>query len=259
MSASLLSQSVEGRVGVIELARPEKFNCLSMAAFRELESALDAFEADPAVRAVLLCAQGKNFCTGAELDEVRAIRDDAAKLRVFLELGHSVLNRIEDSRLPVVAAVQGLCLAGGLELMMACDVAFAASTARFGDQHGQFGLVPGWGGSQRLPRIVGERRALELFLGVTWIDAARAESFGLVNRVVDDDLLRRETMAYCAQLAERSAPGMALMKRLARIAGRDAMRAGLRAEIEAVIAPLMSADVSEGLAAFQARRKPNFD
>lgn len=95
MSISLLSKSVDGRVGVIELARPEKFNCLSMAVFRELESTLDAFEADPAVRMLLVCGQGKNFCTGAELDEVRAIRDDAAKLRAFLELGHRVLNRIE--------------------------------------------------------------------------------------------------------------------------------------------------------------------
>ena len=257
-TTTLLQTSIEGGIGVIELARPDKFNCLSTQAFREIDAALDIFEADPCVRAALVCGQGKNFCTGAELDEVQAIRGDACKLREFLELGHRVLNRMEDCRLPMVAAVQGLCLAGGLELMMSCDVAFAARQARFGDQHGQFGLVPGWGGSQRLPRIVGQRRALDLFLSVRWVDAVTAESWGLVNHVVEDEQLRTVAMAYCAQIAERSAAGMALMKRLARAAERDAMRAGLRAEVEAVIAPLMSADVGEGLEAFQKRRKPKF-
>ena len=165
---------------------------------------------------MLIRAQGKNFCTGAELGEVRSVRGDHAALSHFIDNGHAVLSALEESRLPVVAAVQGLCLAGGLETMMACDVVFAARGARFGDQHGQFGLVPGWGGTQRLPRIAGLRRAMDLFLSVRWIEAEQAEQWGLVNYVVDDEALQAEALAFCAKLATRSAPGVSLMKRLAR-------------------------------------------
>lgn len=258
MSPAPIAVSRSGRTGVVELARPEKFNCLSTATLRALQAALAGFESDPEVRALLIRSQGPHFCTGAELDEVQALRGDAGALRAFIALGHDVLNALEDSRLPVVVAVQGLCLAGGLELMMACDVAFAARSARFGDQHARFGLVPGWGGSQRLPRLVGERRALDLFLDARWIAAERAEAIGLVSQVVDDDALADASLAYCTGLAARSAPGLALVKRLARTAGRAAQREGLAIEIDAAVAALMSPDVAEGLAAFRARRPPAF-
>ena len=151
-------------VGIIELARPDKFNCLSFAVHEGLGHALTEFErSGSGVRVILLRAQGKQFCTGADLEEVRELRRNAERLAGFMTLGHAVLRRFEASTLPVVAACQGLCLAGGLELMLACDVVFASRDARFGDQHAQFGLVPGWGGSQRLPRLVGLRRSLDLF------------------------------------------------------------------------------------------------
>ncbi len=221
-------------------------------------SALRRFEADRAVRAVLIRAQGKNFCTGAELGEVKRLRTSPIALSHFIEHGHAVLCALEASRLPVVAAVQGLCLAGGMELMLACDIVFAARGARFGDQHGQFGLVPGWGGSQRLPRIVGLRRALDLFLGVRWIEAERAEQWGLVNYVADDDRLQDEAMAFCRTLAERSASGLALMKRLARSGLDLTLAEGLQLERTHVVSALGTADVTEGLAAFEARRRPAF-
>jgi len=249
----------EGAVGVIELARPDKFNCLSMAVHGAFEAALDEFERPGSgVRAILLRAQGKHFCTGADLDEVKSLRADPVKIDHFIRYGHGVLQRFEASPLPVVAACQGLALAGGSELMMACDVIFATSDFKIGDQHAQYGLVPGWGGSQRFPRIVGLRRALDLFYSARWIDAPTALAWGLVNYVVEPDKLAEESMAYCQKLATRSRGGLAAMKRLAREGVEQPLAGGLKLEQDVLVRELMNDDVTEGLAAFEARRAPVF-
>lgn len=249
----------EGAVGVIELARPDKFNCLSLAVHGAIAGALDEFEAQASgVRVVLIRAQGKHFCTGADLDEVKLLRNRPDDIAHFIRYGHAVLRRLEASGLPVVAACQGLALAGGSELMMACDVIFASSDFRIGDQHAQYGLVPGWGGSQRLPRIVGVRRALDLFYSARWIDAPTALAWGLVNYVVEPDKLAETSMAYCVQLASRSRPGLAAMKRLARQGLDLPLPDGLALEQDLISRELLNEDVSEGLAAFEARRPPVF-
>jgi enoyl-CoA hydratase len=258
-STSPLKVSQVGAVGILELARPDKFNCLSSALFRAIDAALTRFEAEGSgVRALLICAQGAHFCTGADLDEVQGLRPDLQALSGMLAAGHDVLRRLEASPLPVVAACQGLALAGGLELMLACDVVFAARDARFGDQHAQFGLVPGWSGSQRLPRLVGLRRAMDLFLSARWLSADEAQQWGLVNHVCDGDKLAAEAMAYCQKLATRSRGGLALMKKLARQGLQGSLATGLALEEELAPPALQAADVTEGLAAFQARRKPQF-
>ena len=159
------------------------------------------------MRAVLIAAEGKHFCTGADLVEVQGLREDRAKLAEFIATGHATLCRLEASALPVVAAVQGLCLAGGLELMLACDVAFAAAAARFGDQHAQFGLIPGWGGSQRLTRTSG--------CGGRWTcSSAPPGSMRRRRRIwvwstglIADAALRAEAMPYCRSLGDRSRAG----------------------------------------------------
>ncbi len=249
-----------GAVGILELARPARFNALSIALNTALQSALDDFERPGSgVRAVLLQAQGRNFCTGADLDEVLSLRGDAAAVRQFIGPAHRTMRRIEASPLPVVVACQGLALAGGLELMMACDVAFAARDARFGDQHAQYGLLPGFGGSQRLPRLVGFRRAMDLFYSARWIDADTALQWGLVNHVVAPEALAGAALDYATTLAARSRPGLALMKRLARAGLDGTLDAGLAMEERDVIDGLLHADVSEGLAAFRARRPPRFE
>jgi enoyl-CoA hydratase len=248
----------DGAVGMIRLNRPDKFNCLSMDVMRRVAAALDGFEADSSVRVVLIASEGKQFCTGADLQEVEGLRHSRSALAEFIAIGHATLCRLESSPLPVVTAVQGLALAGGLELMMSCDIAFAASSAKFGDQHSQFGLIPGWGGSQRLPRLVGMRRAMDLFFSAAWIDANTAKEWGLVNRVAKDNALRNDAMAYCRTLAERSRSGLATMKRLARQGIDQSLAEGLQLEQKLAPDALMSPDVSEGLAAFNGRRKPNF-
>ena len=254
----VVQTGVEAGVGLIELSRPEKYNCLSRQVARTIDEAVAAYAADDAVRAILVSAQGKHFCTGADLDEVLELRQDENKFRAFIDYGQSVFSRLESAPLPVVAAVQGLCLAGGIELMASCDVAFAGESTRFGDQHAEYGLVPGWGGSQRLPRMIGMRRALDLFYSHRWIAADEALSWGLVNYVVPDGALHDEAMAYCRKLTERSRSGLAAMKRLARQGIEVSLADGIRLERDLAVAHMIGDDALEGLTAFQERRKPDF-
>jgi enoyl-CoA hydratase len=258
-AASPVVVSRAGAVGVIELARPDKFNCLSMAVHSAIDAAIDEFERPASgVRAVLIRAQGKHFCTGADLDEVKSLRSDPAQIEHFIRHGHRVLQRLEASPLPVVAACQGLALAGGSELMLACDVIFASTDFKVGDQHAQYGLVPGWGGSQRFPRVVGLRRAMDLFFSARWLDAQTALQWGVVNYVVEPDKLAEVSMAYCTQLALRSRVGLATMQRLAREGLDRPLPGGLELEQQVISRELLNDDVSEGLAAFEARRPPVF-
>ncbi len=259
MSAPVVVTSREGAVGIVELARPDKFNCLSYAVHEGLDAALDEFEAKGSgVRVILLRAQGKNFSTGADLEEVKTLLPDAAKVSRLIAKGNAVMKRMEASDLPVIAACQGMALAGGSELMLACDVIFAATDLRVGDQHAQYGLVPGWGGSQRFPRIVGLRRALDMFYSARWIDAQTALQWGLVNYVVEPDQLHATTLEYCTKLAKRSRIGIATMKRLARQGLDTTLSTGLDLEASVIIDALLGDDVREGLDAFEARRPPLF-
>ncbi|WP_298277444.1 enoyl-CoA hydratase/isomerase family protein [uncultured Bradyrhizobium sp.] len=250
--------SVEGSVGIIELARPEKSNCLSLKAHECISRAREKFEADRNVRSILICAQGKHFCTGADLTEVKSKLMDARALDYFIAFGMEGLRKLEQSHLPVIGAVQGLCLAGGIELMLSCDVCFAAESAQFGDQHAQFGLIPGWGGSQRLTRLMGLRRALDLMFSARWLKADEAKEAGLVNYIVPDEELRQAALAYCQKIATRSRPGIAEMKRLAREGADMATDQQMRLERDAAVRALPSVDVTEGLNAFENRRTPAF-
>jgi len=255
---AVMELSQQDAVGIISLNRPEQFNCLSMELHEALYEAMAHFEIEPSIRAVLIVANGKNFCTGADLEEVSGFRDSDEDIRAFLETGHDTLRKLETSPLPVVIAQQGLALAGGLELVLAGDVVFAGKSARLGDQHAQFGLIPGWGGSQRLPRLIGRRRAIELMLSARWLKAEEALDFGLVNYVVDDDKLLDSALAYCQQLCQRSSTGLALMKQLTDRGLDMPLEQGLALELDIATPALRSDAVSEGLKAFTEKRAPKF-
>lgn len=248
----------DGPVGILELNRPEVFNCLCLAVMEAFDAGMRQFEADPAIRTVLIRSTGKHFCTGADLDEVKGKRNSRDELDHFISYGHSVLRSMETSDLPVVVAVQGLCLAGGLETMMAADIAFSGENARFGDQHAQFGLIPGWGGTQRLARLVGQRRAIDLMYSARWVGADEACAWGLINYVVPDAELHDQAMAYCKTLATRNGEGIAMMKRLTEQGLAGDLDAGLQLEIDEAPKALMSENVTEGLTAFQEKREPAF-
>jgi len=250
--------SVEGAIGRITLTNPEKFNCLSMQVWTRIDEARREFEGNPEVRVILLDSEGKHFCTGANLEEVKRVKTDPKELDKFIGCGLDALDGLEASSLPFVIAVQGLCLAGGLELMLGGDILFAAKSAQFGDQHSQFGLVPGWGGSQRLTRLIGLRRSLDLYYSARWISADHAASIGLVNYVVEDDILLNEALAYCYKLSEKSREGLGHMKDLARQGMDMQLKDALEFERRIATPYLTSDDVAEGLDAFETRRSPKF-
>jgi enoyl-CoA hydratase len=182
---------------------------------------------------------------------------DPVRWSGFMRLWHTVFNRIEALAVPVIAGVQGLALAGGLELLLVADLVVADETARIGDQHANFGLVAGGGGSQRLPRLVGVRRAKELMLLGGWLSAAEARQWGLVNRVVAAGTVAAAVEEMAAALAGKSRSASATVKRLVNAAGGDVSE-GLEQEIALVAAHMRGRDAAEGLAAFAGKRAPVF-
>lgn len=260
MNDSIVLTKIEGQVGLIIINRADKFNCLSLSVHQALQDALKLHTNNPKVRAILLCSEGKHFCTGADLDEVNTLIDEKTDqgLQAFIQLGHKTCTDFEQSCLPVVAAIQGFCLAGGLEISLASDIIFAADDAVFGDQHANYGLIPGWGGSQRLPRIIGVRRALDLMMSGRRLKAIDAEKWGMVNYLVPSDTLREEALKYCQLLTNKSADGLSMMKSLAYTGVDLSLADALKLEEAEATKGLQSDDVREGLTAFSERRDPVF-
>lgn len=249
---------LEDGVGILTLNRPHRFNALSSELITCIGASIRRFEANEQVRVVLIKARGENFCTGADLNEAKDKRANSETWSAFIANGLDVFRSLEKSPLPIVAEVQGFCLAGGLELILCCDVVFAGQSAKIGDQHAHYGLLPGWGGSQRLPRIIGIRRALDLFYSARWLKAQEAQEMGLVNYVVEDHQLSEKALDYCKAMAERCPRGLTIMKRLARDGMEMTITEGLNLERDKVIEYMLSEDADEGLAAFEERRKPCF-
>ena len=258
MSEEVVLIDRKNRIGIMTLNRPKLFNCLSMAAHHALNKALDDFEADDNIRCVLIKAEGKHFCTGADLQEVSSFRGESSAVKNFLQTGLDTFRRLENSALPIVVAQQGLALAGGLELLMSADIVFSGESAQLGDQHAQFGLVPGWGGSQRLTRLIGRRRAMDLFFTARWISSQQALDWGLVNYVVPDEELTQTALDYCEELTRKSSAGLSTMKQLVNRGLELTLDAGLELELDLAGPALANDDVKEGTKAFLEKRQPNF-
>lgn len=245
-------------VACVALDRPEKRNALDLSLLQKLREALEVLEADDRVHVVHLSGRGPSFSAGADLGYVEGIRHEPARVREFLlALKHAVL-ALERLRQPVVAAVHGQVLAGGLELMLGADLVIAARSTRIGDQHVNWGFIPGGGSTQRLPRRIGLARASDLLLTGRWISADEAQEIGLVSRVVDDDQLEAASLEIAAQIAAKSAEATAQIKRLARRSVELPLEAGLDEEIGTVVAHYRHPDFAAGLAAFRTRavRRP---
>ena len=245
----------EGGVAHVVLDRPEQLNAISPELLRDLDLACAAIEGDPGVRAVALTGSGRAFCAGADLHVVEELAPDAARWAEFMDLWHRVFDRIERLPPPVIAGVHGLALAGGLELTLVCDLVVADEGARLGDQHANFALVAGGGGSQRLPRLIGARRAKELMLLGGWLDARQAQDWGLVNRVVATGTVETATLALARELAEKSGAASRTVKLLVdRGLGMD-LHAGLELEKQQVAAHMRTEDAAAGLRAFRQRSR----
>ncbi|MCC7273774.1 MAG: enoyl-CoA hydratase/isomerase family protein, partial [Alphaproteobacteria bacterium] len=214
---------------------------------------------DPAVRAVVVTGEGRAFSAGGDLEGYLTLYRDPAGFRAFLDDFWALLDAIERAPKIFVAAINGFCVAGGLELMLACDLAIAAREAKIGDGHLNFGQLPGAGGSQRLPRAIGVPRAKLLMLTGRLIDGVEAERIGLVAESVPLAELQAHVDALIATLLEKSPDGLAGMKRLVDDGMRGSLEAGLRMEIDYVHRwATTHPDAVEGLVAFKEKRRPRF-
>jgi enoyl-CoA hydratase len=216
-------------------------------------------EARPDVYAVIITGRGRSFSAGGDLDGYIDLYRNPDKFAAFLDDFLHALNAIEGSSKVYVAAVNGICVAGGLELLLACDLVIAAQSAKIGDGHLNFGQLPGAGGSQRLPRAIGLLRAKHLILTGDLLSAEDARQIGLVNEVVADAELDAAAEALVARLGEKSRVGLRGAKHLANLTLTTDLAAGLRQEIDFVHRyATTERDATEGLVAFKEKRKPVF-
>jgi enoyl-CoA hydratase/carnithine racemase len=254
----LISSETDGQVAVVTIDHPP-VNALSAALLDELEAELERLDADDEVRAIVLRGAGERaFVAGADISEFPALREAASheggSARGIQRLGA----RMDAARTPFVAAIHGFCLGGGLELAMCCDVRVAAEDAQLGQPEIKLGLIPGGGGTQRLPRLVGLGRALLLNLTGEFVDARTAYEWGLVERVVPREEVFDTALEIARTIAERSPHAVAVLRELARTTRDLPLEESLRREAEGFRRCLASEDGLEGVTAFLEKREPRF-
>jgi enoyl-CoA hydratase len=243
----------------LSLQRAEKMNPLDWATIRELKQAVAAIEAMPDVFVVSIIGSGRSFSAGGDLDGYLKLYQEPSQFSGFLEDFFEMLTAIEASKKIYVAVINGVCVAGGLELLLACDIVLAADTARIGDGHLNFGQLPGAGGSQRLPRAIGLLRAKYLMLTGQLLSAEQAREMGLVNEVVPHAELEQALERLIGQLADKSRAGLSSAKHLANMTLTTELEAGLRYEIDFVHNYATTVpDATEGLLAFKEKRRPSY-
>jgi len=244
-------------IATITLNRPQSLNAWNTALLTELRKVLEDIETDAEVRVVVITGAGdKAFCAGADISEILDKAPEEA--RVWSWWVQGVLTRIETIKKPVIAKINGFCLGGGLELAMACDFRIASETAIFGQPEINLAIIPGGGGTQRLPRLIGKTKAMELLMTSEQIDAAEAHRLTLVNAVVPVDELDREVDELIEKLLSKSPATLGTLKYAVYKGTEMNLEYALEYESECFGAALATEDAREGLKAFLEKRKPNY-
>ena len=255
MSHEYITAEVKGRVALITLNRPKQLNALNPALMQELGAALLGFDADDGVGAILISGNEKAFAAGADIGAMKDFDFQHAYKTNYITRDWE---HIRGVRKPVIAAVAGYALGGGCELAMMCDIVIAAESAKFGQPEINLGVLPGSGGTQRLPRAVGKAKAMDLCLTARMMDAAEAERAGLVSRVVPNDKLMEEAMAVAEKIASYSLPVAMMVKEAVNRAYETTLSEGVHFERRLFHAAFALDDQKEGMAAFVEKRKPVF-
>ncbi len=255
MSESMILVETRDRVGLIRLNRPKQLNALNDALMDELGAALLAFDADDAIGAIVITGNEKAFAAGADIGAMaRWDYMDVYKTE-YITRNWETIRRV---RKPVIAAVAGYALGGGCELAMMCDIVIAAETAKFGQPEIKLGIIPGAGGTQRLPRAVSKAKAMDLCLTARMMDAAEAERSGLVSRVVPAERLLDEALEAAATIAANSLPSVMILKEAINRAYETTLSEGVLFERRVFHSLFATEDQKEGMAAFVEKRKPAF-
>ncbi len=260
-SAERVRLERRGAVAWLTLDRPDAMNAIDPETVRQFDEALSQVERDPELKVGVVTGTGQAFCSGADLKAVGRIsglQERAAAAYEFLRAANALMRRIDTFPKPIIAAVNGVAFAGGLELVLCCDLVIASETAVFGDVHARHGLIPGWGGSVRLPRKIGVNRAKELLLTGETRSAAVMREWGLVNQVVAAGELVHAASSLASTLASRSPLGLRRMKQLIDDGLEQSLEIALRAERVMCEAHNGSNDRAEGIRAFAEKRAPVF-
>ena len=255
MSYENILVTTDGRVGLITLNRPKALNALNDALMDELGAALLAFDADENIGAIVITGSEKAFAAGADIGAMATWSYMDVYKSDYITRNWETLRRI---RKPVIAAVSGFALGGGCELAMMCDIILASQTAKFGQPEIKLGIMPGAGGTQRLPRAVSKAKAMDMCLTSRMMDAAEAERAGLVSRVIAPELLMSEAMAAAKTIAEFSLPVVMMIKESVNRAYETTLSEGVLYERRVFHSLFATEDQKEGMAAFIAKRKADF-
>ena len=254
MAYECIATEIRDGAAILRLDRPQALNALNAQLIAEIGRALDAFEADTRVGAIVITGSDKAFAAGADIKEMAAL----THIEAYLANHAAALERVARCRKPLIAAVAGYCLGGGCELAMMCDIVLAADTARFGQPEITLGIMPGMGGTQRLPRAIGKAKAMDLILTGRTMDAAEAERAGLVARVVPASDLMGEALAVAHKIAGYSQPIVMMAKEAVNRACETPLSEGLLFERRTFHAMFGTQDQKEGMAAFVEKRSPQF-
>ncbi len=252
---SLILTETIGRVGLIRLNRPERLNALNDALVDQLVAALDAFEADDGIGAIVITGNERAFAAGADIEAMAEFDYQHAYRTDYITRNWE---RVKTCRKPVIAAVAGFALGGGCELAMMCDFIIAAENAKFGQPEVKLGILPGAGGTQRLPRTVGKAKAMEMCLTGRFMDAQEAERAGLVARIVPTERLLEEAIATAQTIAGYSLPVVMMIKECVNRAFEGSLSEGLLFERRVFHAAFALDDQKEGMRAFLDKRPPQF-
>jgi len=242
------------RVAIITINRPEKRNALNIKTREEGAALIEELRGNDSVGVVVITGAGdKAFIAGADIAEFAG---RTAMMQRDVMVSRSLFNAIDSFPKPVIAMINGYCLGGGCELALACDIRIASENASFGQPEINLGIIPGGGGTQRLTRLVGEGKAMEMILTGEIIDAKTAHAIGLVNHVVPLDQLEAKTMEIASRIAEKSPIALSLAKEAVKIASRSNLDEGLRREVDLFALCFSTEDKDEGVKAFLEKRKP---
>jgi len=254
MSHELITVEQRGRVGVVTLNRPKQLNALSPELMAKLGRALAAFDADAGIGAIVLTGSEKAFAAGADI----AAMKDLSYMHAYLTDYITDWEHFRKLRKPVIAAVAGYALGGGNELVMQCDIVIAAENAKFGQPEVTLGIMPGYGGTQRLPRFTSKAKAMDLCLTARMMDAQEAERAGLVSRIVPLERLMDEALAVAEKIAGYSLPVAMMIKESINRAYETSLAEGVLFERRVFQSQFALEDQKEGMAAFLEKRKPSF-
>ena len=255
MTDALVRVETRGRVGLLTLNRPQQLNALNDALMDQLGQALLALDADTGVGAIVITGSAKAFAAGADIEAMADWSFMDVHQSRFITRNWETIRQV---RKPVLAAVAGFAMGGGCELALACDIIVAAESARFALPEIKLALLPGAGGTQRLPHAIGKAKAMDMCLSARTLDAAEADRYGLVSRVVPDAELLERTLALAAQIASYSLPALMAIKESVNRVWEGPLTEGILFERRALYGRFASADAHEGMHAFLDKRAPEF-